>query len=160
MIFGRTENKSRMHKIKMPIVDLDVIKSLLPHREPMIMISSILTYSNDKVTSTHKIQKDNILAEQSRLTEAGLIENMAQTAACLAGIEQYNLNNKAFQGYLVSVKNLTINSLPEIDKTIYTTAVRTYIIEGLSKFTIEVECDGRKIVNTELTTAIAESINE
>jgi predicted hotdog family 3-hydroxylacyl-ACP dehydratase len=60
---------------------------LLPQSHPMVMIDQFVS-SNEKttVTSFH-IKPDNILLLDGKLSEAGIIENIAQTAAARSGYE-------------------------------------------------------------------------
>ena len=149
-----------MNTLKFPIEDMATIKSMIPHREPMILVSAVLSMSEIALTSSFSIKKDNLFVDQGRFTEAGLIENMAQTAACLARLEDDNTLKNPSIGYLVSIKDLVINSLPKIDKTINTKVIRTFSFNGLSKFNAEIECDGFLIAKSELTTAIQEKTND
>ena len=96
------------------------ILNLIPQKAPVVMVGNLL-YADDKITHTNfTIKEENIFLEKGKFSEAGLIENMAQTAAAGAG---YNSkpNNKPVQiGYIGSVKNLDIFLLPKINDEIIT----------------------------------------
>lgn len=96
------------------------ILNLIPQKAPVVMVGNLL-YADDKITRTNfTIKEENIFLEKGKFSEAGLIENMAQTAAAGAG---YNTkrNNKPLQiGYIGSVKNLQIFLLPKINDEIIT----------------------------------------
>ena len=57
------------------------ILSLIPQRPPFVMVDA-LAYTNEKATATVlKITEQNIFVNKGELTESGLVENIAQTAA-------------------------------------------------------------------------------
>ncbi|WP_228852831.1 hypothetical protein [Aegicerativicinus sediminis] len=142
-----------MSIFKFPIEDLEKIKLLIPHREPMILISSILSASENEVVSSLLIKENSVFLDKDLFSEAGIIENMAQTAACLEGLKKNSVTSPTI-GYLVSVNNLKIISLPKTKYTINTMAERTFSFNGLSKFKIDVMHNGQLIAQSELTTAI------
>ena len=80
-----------------------------------------LTWYDEKVTKTgFKIKADNIFVENERFCEAGLVENIAQTAAARAGYVA-GLENKPVQlGYIGAIKNLVIHSLPFVNDELVT----------------------------------------
>jgi predicted hotdog family 3-hydroxylacyl-ACP dehydratase len=93
---------------------------LIPQRPPFVMIDRLL-HSDENITRTaFRVGKENIFVENGRFLEAGLMENIAQTAAAGAGYLS-GLENKSVQiGYIGAVKNLEITGLPEIDDELIT----------------------------------------
>ena len=96
------------------------ILSLIPQRPPFVMIGKLL-YSNEIITRTSfLITEENIFVETGEFSEAGLMENIAQTAAARAGYIA-RLENKAVSaGYIGAVKNLEIIGLPKINDELIT----------------------------------------
>lgn len=102
------------------------ITDLLPQREPMVMVSTLVKCEEQLYTTTFKIKEDNIFVQNGVMREPGLIENIAQTAAAGAG---YNckINNKEVPvGYIGAIKNLEIFSLPEVNSEITTNVIIEY----------------------------------
>ncbi len=96
------------------------ILTLIPQRPPFVMIDQLI-YSDDKSSrSSFIIKENNILVEKGRLSEAGLVENIAQTAAARAGEEARSKNEAVKVGYIGAVKNLEIFSLPNVNDTLET----------------------------------------
>ena len=88
------------------------ILSLIPQRPPFVMISKLL-YSGESITrSSLRVTEDNIFVENGRFREAGLMENIAQTAAARAGYIARMENRPVQVGYIGAVKNLEIGGLP------------------------------------------------
>lgn len=90
------------------------ILNLIPQKPPFVMVGKLL-HSKDGLTRTSfLIEEDNIFVENGEFREPGLIENIAQTAAAGAGFFA-KLNDQPVEvGYIGSVKNLKIFSLPKI----------------------------------------------
>jgi predicted hotdog family 3-hydroxylacyl-ACP dehydratase len=90
------------------------ILTLIPQKPPFVMVDR-LVYSDDNVTRTSFIiPSDNVLVIDGRFTAAGLMENMAQTAAAgegnLARIEDRPIDI----GFIAAVKDLEVFELPKV----------------------------------------------
>ncbi len=79
------------------------------------------------------VSAENVMVCDGNLTEPGLLENMAQTAALSAGYA-YFIQNKGklvdYQpplGYLGAIKKVHFHDLPKVDETIetHTTIINT-----------------------------------
>jgi predicted hotdog family 3-hydroxylacyl-ACP dehydratase len=98
----------------------DKIADYIPQKPPMVMIGKLISVENDKTLTSLMIRDDNLFCINHRFREAGLIENMAQTAAAGAGYKA-KLENKISQpGFIGGIKNLRIDSLPETGDEIIT----------------------------------------
>jgi predicted hotdog family 3-hydroxylacyl-ACP dehydratase len=90
------------------------IPDLIPHRPPMVMIDR-LTYANENSAGGMLfIKESNVFCHDGHLQEAGLIEFIGQTAAAYAGYFQLSANKEIKPGFISAIKNLVINSLPEL----------------------------------------------
>lgn len=96
------------------------IESLIPQRSPFVMIDQ-LTWHDEQVTRTgFLIKNNNILVENGQFCEAGLVENIAQTAAARAGHVAVLENKPVRIGYIGAVKNLLIHALPFVNDQLTT----------------------------------------
>ncbi len=96
------------------------ISSLIPQQPPFVMIDT-LDHSDEKTTRTgFQITAENVLAFDGEFTEAGLLENIAQTAAARAGYIASIENKPVRVGYIGAVKNFEVFSLPKINDTLIT----------------------------------------
>ena len=68
-----------------PIVNSDTILNYIPQRPPMVLISRIYKCDEASVITGFDIVNEHILTQNGVLTESGIVENMAQTAASMAG---------------------------------------------------------------------------
>jgi 3-hydroxymyristoyl/3-hydroxydecanoyl-(acyl carrier protein) dehydratase len=89
------------------------ILHLIPQRPPFVMVGRLLHADENGTRTSFRIKEENIFVEKGRFREAGLMENIAQTAAAGAGYLS-RLENKPVQvGYIGAVKNLEVSGLPE-----------------------------------------------
>jgi predicted hotdog family 3-hydroxylacyl-ACP dehydratase len=99
------------------------ILSLIPQKPPFVMVDELL-FSDDNITRTSfKITADNLFVINGEFSEAGLMENMAQTAAAGSGNMARIENRPVATGYIGQVKNLEIFDLPKIGDGLLTEVV-------------------------------------
>ena len=80
-----------------------------------------LLYTDDTITrSSFVIGADNVFVRDNLFHEAGLLENIAQTAALRAGYIAQEENRPVSVGYIGAVKNLDIFILPKVGDEIMT----------------------------------------
>lgn len=106
------------------------ILSLIPQGPPFVMVDKLI-YSDETITRTSfLITEENIFTENGTFCEAGLMENIAQTAAARAGYISSLQNKPVTAGYIAAVKNLEIMGLPMIkDELITEIKVETQVFD-------------------------------
>lgn len=93
---------------------------LIPQKTPFVMIGRLMSSDDVTTVTTLAIEGDNVLVEDGYLSEAGLIENIAQTAAAKAGYHAHRIGRPVQTGYIGAIKDLKINNLPPIGAEIST----------------------------------------
>lgn len=102
------------------------IQNYLPHRAPMLMVDIITAINTDSVATLFEVKADNIFLENARLSEAGLMENAAQTCSAIVGQtfffdenhqERQNVN---VLGFISAMKKVEILELPQVGETLFT----------------------------------------
>lgn len=99
--------------------EIDIVE-LLPQRPPMVMVGKILSCESNRITTRFTISEENVFSYNGNFQESGLIENIAQTAAALSGYQAKLNNEKVKLGFIGSIRNLDIFSLPEVGSEIET----------------------------------------
>ena len=93
----------------------------------MLMVDNLLEIDEENVKTNFLIKSDCIFVTQNALSEAGLIENAAQTCSSIVGKSYFDdddiegKNNKLV-GFISGVKFFKIRKLPVVDEIIYTNA--------------------------------------
>jgi len=107
------------------MVPVTHIATLLPQADPFIMVGKLLLVEDDKITTNFVIEESNVLVSDGFFTEAGLLENIAQTAAAGAGYRGTVKNKPVQKGYIGAVKNFMVFALPEVNDEVKTEVVET-----------------------------------
>jgi predicted hotdog family 3-hydroxylacyl-ACP dehydratase len=100
-----------------PIED---ITQLIPQKHPFVMVGKLLFADETSTRSSFIIDADNVFVKDGLFQEAGLMENIAQTAALGAGYKATILNDAVKAGYIGSVNNFEVFELPEINDELIT----------------------------------------
>lgn len=88
------------------------IQDLIPQRPPMVMIHRLTDAGDSYARGRLFIETSNLFCRDGCLQEAGMIEFITQTAAAWKGYLRLSEQKEVKQGFLTSIKNLVINSLP------------------------------------------------
>lgn len=139
---------------------LELIKKYIPQREPMIMVDRLISHDPAQTKSGFKILSDNVLVDKMKLSEAGLLENMAQTAALSKGYEVSKSGEKAPVGFIGSVKNLHIKTLPRVGQVIETLIIIKHEVFNASIIEAQVSCENEIIAYCELKIFLNPQIEE
>jgi predicted hotdog family 3-hydroxylacyl-ACP dehydratase len=101
-------------------VDKENILSLIPQQPPFVMVDKLLFCDEMITRTTFMVTEDNVLVFNGVLSEAGLMENIAQTAASGAGYLAKMENKQAAIGYIAAVKNFEVFDLPKVNDELIT----------------------------------------
>lgn len=114
------------------LVSKATIGSYIPQKPPFVMVDT-LVYQNETQSKTQFIPtEDNLLSEAGYFSEAGLIENIAQSAALRAGYEAIQNNLPIKVGFIGAIKNLEVVERPACDSLLETTiTVENQIMDAL-----------------------------
>jgi predicted hotdog family 3-hydroxylacyl-ACP dehydratase len=85
------------------------IEQLLPHREPMIMIESLVEVESDSARATKTFSAGDYGVHKKHVLEPVLIECLAQTVAALQGHQARESGNAPALGMLAAVSNFTVH---------------------------------------------------
>jgi len=96
------------------------ILSLIPQRPPFVMVDELVFSDENMTRTTFRISADNVLVTNGEFTEAGLMENIAQTAAAGTGYIAQAENKPVALGYIGSVKNFEVFALPKVNDELLT----------------------------------------
>lgn len=133
------------------LVSKSEVLNYIPQRPPMVMVDSLLENDDEKTISQYEILEDNIFCENGSFSEAGLIENMAQTAALQNGFQTMQNNDQVRVGFIGAVKKLKIYHLPEVNSTIETTVYSMHNFGNVSIVKAEVRNNSLLIAESELS---------
>lgn len=104
----------------MAIVKKENITSIIPQRAPIVMIDSLETCEKEGASTLFKITEDNLFVSDGVMSESGILENIAQTAAAKVGREYQLLNEPVPLGFIGAISKINIEDLPNVGDEIET----------------------------------------
>jgi predicted hotdog family 3-hydroxylacyl-ACP dehydratase len=92
---------------------VDDIVSLIPQKPPFVMVGKLLSVDENSTRSSFIVEAENVFAKDGLFQEAGLLENIAQTAALRAGYTAQAENKPVAVGYIGAINGLEVFNLPK-----------------------------------------------
>jgi predicted hotdog family 3-hydroxylacyl-ACP dehydratase len=96
------------------------IQELIPQRPPFVLVDRFVFEDEETLYSLFRVPADHVMVEDGVLTEGGLVENIAQTAAARAGFLCRRDGLPVPRGYIGAVQQLEIRDLPAVADEIRT----------------------------------------
>ncbi len=146
-----------MIKVEKPIVDKEQILNYIPQRPPIVLVSRIYKADEVSVITGFDISDDHILTQNKRLTESGIVENMAQTAASRAGFEAVKNNSKPAVGFIGNIKDLVIHFLPESGNEVLTEVSTKTQVMNVSIVEAKSYCNDQLVASCEMKIFLQEN---
>jgi len=122
----------------------------IPQKPPMVMIDRLTGVSDQGTATAFTIRPDNVFCENGLFREAGLIENMAQTAAAGQGAKPGVEKGKAPMGFIGGIRNLKVDRFPAAGQEIMTRITPLHQVFDATIVNGEVFLDGQVIASCEL----------
>jgi 3-hydroxymyristoyl/3-hydroxydecanoyl-(acyl carrier protein) dehydratase len=133
------------------------IQDLIPQRPPFIMIDALTHYDEVVARTKLNITTDNIFVKNNTFTEAGVMENIAQTCAARIGyVNKFLLSNKIKLGFIGAIKNLVIEALPNVGDTLDTTVEVVSEVFAITLVNAKVETNGKLIASCEMKISLTD----
>ena len=93
---------------------------LIPQKPPFVMVGKLLYTDAELTRSSFMVNSDNVFVKDNLFQEAGLMENIAQTAALRAGYLAQIEDKPVAVGYIGAVSSFEIFDLPKVEDEIIT----------------------------------------
>ena len=123
------------------------ILDLIPQRAPIVMVDELLGIDHNMSRTRFTVCKKNIFVDNDILSECGLIEHIAQSAAARVGYV-FKSNDKSIPiGYIGSVNEFIMFAHPKVGDVIETSI--EVVQEVFSVTLIQAHC---YVGNTEIAT--------
>lgn len=127
------------------LLNVDV-SNFLPHRKPMLMVDSVVENQPDALTTRFYISENCVFLKNGKLSEAGLIENVAQAASGVVGKTFFDKNDlegkgNRLVGYISAIRKVEISCLPKMGDTLITRAklISRLDTDGVTMCSLEAE---------------------
>jgi len=114
------------------------------------MIDQLISCSEISSDTILEVKEENVLVNKGVLTEAGLIENIAQTAAAGVGYIAQQSNKPILPGYIGAIKNVEVFALPNVGDIIETTVIIVGQVFDVTIISGSVKCNGELLAQCEM----------
>ena len=139
-----------MITVTSPIVNSDTILKYIPQRPPMVLISRIYKCDEVSVITGFDIVDEHILTQNGVLTESGIVENIAQTAASMAGYDAVVNKFQPRVGFIANIKDLVIHHLPKSGSEILTEVTTKTQVMNVSIIEARSFCNNELVATCEM----------
>ncbi len=146
-----------MITVSTPIVNTDSILKYIPQRPPIVLISRIYQCDESSVITGFDIIEEHIFTQNGVLTESGIIENMAQSAASMAGYAAVKNNTTPAVGFIGNIKDLVIHYLPKSGSEILTEVKTKTQVMNVSIIEAKSFCNDVLVATCEMKIFLQES---
>lgn len=147
------------HIPQLPISGFETIAQFIPHREPMVLVDTLLECSGTAVNAAFTIPKKHIFVQDNdHFSETGLLEHMAQVVALHTGYEGAVLGMESREGYIGAIKNAAIRMLPKAGDVLETVISITYSANDMSVVAAETRVGGKAIATATMSTFLRKEI--
>jgi predicted hotdog family 3-hydroxylacyl-ACP dehydratase len=126
------------------------ILSVIPQRPPFVMVDQLISCDEISSYTTFKVKDENVLVYKGELSEAGLIENIAQTAAAGVGYIAQQKGEPILTGYIGAIKNLEVFALPKAGDVIETKVTIETQVFDVTIISGSVNCNGELLAKCEM----------
>lgn len=126
------------------------IEKYIPQREPMVMIDELISAEAHLAVTSFFVDETNLFVEDGFLNEAGLVENIAQTAAAQVGYLSAKENLPVPLGFIAAIRNLHIDRFPLTGSQIRTTVTVVNKVLDITIVKGSVQQDGEELCRCEM----------
>lgn len=103
------------------------ITSLIPHREPMVMVDRVVSLNGLQTQTAYLVKPESLFVEAGTLSEMGMLENIAQTSFIFLnhffadqGYRMWS-NDKETLGFISTITSAEVLRVPRVGQTLETT---------------------------------------
>lgn len=127
------------------------ITDLIPQRAPILLVDALLEADASHAVTAITVDEKCILVTNGMLTEAGIVEHIAQSASALAGWKaRQGGAQEAPIGYIGEVKHFRLHRQPRVGETLQTHIDMGPEVAGVTLVSAATTCEGSPIAETQL----------
>ncbi|MDQ2751955.1 MAG: 3-hydroxyacyl-ACP dehydratase [Bacteroidota bacterium] len=128
----------------------DNILLYIPQREPFVMVDTLMHVEEGKAITNFTITRNNLFCEEGFFTEAGILENIAQTVAAGNGYIERKANKKVSLRYIAGIKNFEVFFLPKVYDVLITDTVVIDKIFNMTTISGKIVCNNKLVARCEM----------
>jgi hypothetical protein len=129
---------------------VDDITDLIPQKTPFVMVGKLLFADESTTRSSFVIQAGNVFVKNGIFQEAGLMENIAQTAALAVGYRASVEKRDVGNGYIGNVSNFEVFELPKPGDELITEVIKQDEVFNVTIITGKIWLNNQLIAGCEM----------
>ena len=137
-----------------PLFTNEQIYKFIPQRPPMVMIDAVFAATNDQIKTGLTIKPENLFIRDGLFQEAGIIEHIAQSAAAMYGINNYQSHSTTKMAFIGEIKNFLCNGLPKAGDQLITKVQTVMQMQNITLVEADTRINGLSIASCQLKIAI------
>ena len=134
----------------MALVTRENILNFIPQRDPICLVHSIYECNDDATKTGFYVEDNHFFVNNGSLTEAGIVENLAQSCAAGAGYNSSLKNEPPKVGFIANIKDLVIHKLPKVNSEIITEVKLKAFVMNVTLVTVVSSCNGEPVAECEM----------
>jgi len=123
-------------------------EGLIPQRNPIVLVDSLLESDEERSVSDFEIRKDCVFVENGVLASAGLMENIAQTCALRTGYLSFGNNVRV--GVIGGVRRFSVVRFPAVGERLVTTVKEILYVDPALVVDAEVRVGDEMVASCEM----------
>lgn len=140
----------------MALVTKENILNYIPQRDPICLVHSIYESTEQRVKTGFTVEANHFFVSDNKLSEAGIIENLAQSCAAQAGYMCSLRNMPPKIGFIANIKDLQIHSLPPVNSEVITEVNLKAFVMNVTLVIATSTCNGERVADCEMKIFIQE----
>ena len=133
------------------LINQSAIKTIIPQREPFIMIDQLLRADETGFSTSFEIKEDNVFFENGSVSSSAIIENIAQT--CAAGFGYLGSQageGEAKIGFIGAISKLSVSGTASLKDTVETHVTILSSFENIHLVEGTATVNGQPIVSCQM----------
>ena len=136
----------------MPAMNLPMPADLLlPQKPPFQLVDTLLSANTELTVTSFVVPEDHMMVHNGKLTEGGVLEHMAQSAAAGAGYQLLVQDKPVPVGYIGAIKNMQMLNLPSTGSILETQIYSRHQLGHASIVAAETRSGSALIASCEFT---------
>jgi len=119
------------------------ILELIPHRPPFVMVDKLTEFRGYYAATEMTVTKDNIFCSNGYFSEAGMMENMAQTCAARLGYKSLDNDQSVKLGIIGAVRDFNVFFRPVPGDRLETGILIEHEVFNAILLHAEIKCNGK-----------------
>lgn len=133
------------------------ILDLIPQRPPFLLVDKLVDFEPVLSVTSFEVPADGILVRDGCLSEAGLMENIAQSCAARIGyVNRFQKSETVKLGIIGAVKDFKVDKMPPVGSKLRTEIEVLNEVFGITLVNANVLLDGTSVASCQMKISLTD----